>query len=153
MAQQIQLRHDTAANWTLYNPVLAVGEIGVETNTDKFKIGDGVQNWTTRPYGGLVGPQGPQGAVGPQGPIGPQGPVGPAFVPGPQVANSVFAGPTSGADATPTFRALDYKDLPIGFIQKTVTNLNVPSDYYYITPSFKVSGTLKLEGNSTLKVI
>lgn len=153
MAQQIQLRHDTAANWTLYNPILAVGEIGVETDTEKFKIGDGIQTWTARPYGGIVGPQGPTGPTGPQGPEGPQGPVGPAFTPGDQLANSVFAGPTSGPDAAPTFRPLSYLDLPSIFTPKIVSNLTVPTNYAYVTPSFKITGTLNLQGNSTLKVI
>jgi hypothetical protein len=35
----IQLRRDTAANWTSTNPALATGEIGFETDTGKFKIG------------------------------------------------------------------------------------------------------------------
>jgi hypothetical protein len=48
MAQitQIQVRRDTAANWTSVNPVLAQGEIGYETDTGKFKIGNGTLAWT-----------------------------------------------------------------------------------------------------------
>ena len=34
------------------NPVLADGEIGVETDTDKIKIGDGVTAWNSLPYAG-----------------------------------------------------------------------------------------------------
>lgn len=56
MAIQIQLRHDTAANWTSVNPILAIGEMGVETDTSQFKIGDGVSAWSVLAYGGLVGP-------------------------------------------------------------------------------------------------
>lgn len=44
---RIQLRRDTASNWTSTNPVLAAGEIGVETNTGKFKIGDGTTAWSS----------------------------------------------------------------------------------------------------------
>lgn len=51
MAVQIQLRHDTAANWTSANPTLAVGEIGVETDTLKVKIGDGSTVWASLSYG------------------------------------------------------------------------------------------------------
>lgn len=47
---QIQLRHDTAANWTSVNPTLAVGEIGIETDTKKFKIGDGGSAWNSLAY-------------------------------------------------------------------------------------------------------
>lgn len=45
MAIRIQLRRDTAANWTSEDPVLLAGEIGIETDTLKFKIGNG-NNWT-----------------------------------------------------------------------------------------------------------
>lgn len=41
----IQLRRDTAANWTETNPVLAQGEAGMEIDTKIIKIGDGITNW------------------------------------------------------------------------------------------------------------
>jgi hypothetical protein len=50
MADRIQIRRDTAANWTSVNPILAQGELGVETNTDKFKVGDGVAAWNSLSY-------------------------------------------------------------------------------------------------------
>lgn len=50
MALQIQLRRDTAANWTSSNPTLAQGEIGIETNTNKFKIGNGSTAWSSLAY-------------------------------------------------------------------------------------------------------
>lgn len=87
MADQIQLRRDTAANWTTSNPVLADGEIGLERDTNKFKVGNGTENWVTRPYGGIVGPQGatgPQGLQGIQGPTGLTGATGPQGNTGPQ---------------------------------------------------------------------
>jgi len=46
MAIRIQLRRDTAANWTSTNPVLRAGEFGIETDTLKFKIGNGSSTWT-----------------------------------------------------------------------------------------------------------
>jgi len=46
MAIRIQLRRDTAANWTSSNPVLRAGELGIETDTLKFKIGNGSSTWT-----------------------------------------------------------------------------------------------------------
>lgn len=49
---QIQIRRDTAANWTATNPVLAAGELGFETNTGKFKIGDGTTAWAALSYAG-----------------------------------------------------------------------------------------------------
>lgn len=50
MAVQIQLRNDTAANWTSSNPTLAAGEMGVETNTLKFKFGNGTTAWNSLAY-------------------------------------------------------------------------------------------------------
>ena len=50
MAQKIQLRRDTAVNWTTANPLLAQGEAGAEIDTNKLKIGDGVKTWTALEY-------------------------------------------------------------------------------------------------------
>jgi hypothetical protein len=47
---QIQIRRDTAANWTSVNPVLLSAEPGYETDTGKLKFGDGVTAWTGLPY-------------------------------------------------------------------------------------------------------
>lgn len=50
MANKIQHRRDTAANWTSANPVLAAGEPALETDTGKTKLGDGVTGWSALPY-------------------------------------------------------------------------------------------------------
>ena len=50
MAVRFQLRRDTAANWTATNPVLALGEPGVETDTFKVKVGDGTTAWNGLDY-------------------------------------------------------------------------------------------------------
>jgi hypothetical protein len=50
MATQIQLRRDTAANWTSTNPTMAQGEAGYETDTGKLKIGDGSTAWNSLAY-------------------------------------------------------------------------------------------------------
>lgn len=47
---QIQLRRDTAANWASVNPVLASGEPAFETDTGKFKIGDGTTAYNSLDY-------------------------------------------------------------------------------------------------------
>lgn len=46
----IQLRHDVAFNWATVNPVLYEGEVGIETDTGKFKIGDGISSYQALPY-------------------------------------------------------------------------------------------------------
>jgi hypothetical protein len=79
MPQQIQLRRGTAAAWTSANPTLAAGELGVETDTNKFKVGDGSTSWASLPYAtkGDIGPTGPTGPVSTvAGPTGPQGAAG-----------------------------------------------------------------------------
>lgn len=50
MPKRIQFRRDTAANWAFHNPRLMPGEIGMETDTQKFKIGDGDLDWEDLPY-------------------------------------------------------------------------------------------------------
>ena len=42
MAIRIQLRRDTSGNWTTNNPLLYPGEMGIETDTGKFKLGPAV---------------------------------------------------------------------------------------------------------------
>ncbi len=69
-----QFRHDTAADWTAGDPTLAVSEMGVETDTSLFKLGNGSSDWNSLPYGGLIGPTGPAGPIGYTGYTGYTGP-------------------------------------------------------------------------------
>lgn len=58
VSTQIQFKRDTAANWTSNNPVLERGELGIETDTGKFKLGIDLSTvWTSLPYAGLIGQQ------------------------------------------------------------------------------------------------
>ena len=50
---RIQLRNDTAENWNTQNPVLLEGEMGVETDTGKTKIGNGTDHWKALKYSGV----------------------------------------------------------------------------------------------------
>ena len=50
MAQTLQLRGGTAAEWTSANPILAAREVCIETDTNKIKIGDGINRWASLPY-------------------------------------------------------------------------------------------------------
>lgn len=88
---QFQFRRGTASEWSSANTVLASGEMGIETDTDQFKIGDGTTAWNILAYGGLTGAQGVQGAVGPQGAAGPQGVQGAAGSQGVQGSVGVTA--------------------------------------------------------------
>lgn len=46
----IILRHDTSANWMINDPVLALGEYGVEDDTHRVKRGDGQSKWSELTY-------------------------------------------------------------------------------------------------------
>ena len=50
MPTKIQLRRDTAADWTSNNPTLAAGEFGWESDTNRFKIGTGSAAWNSLEY-------------------------------------------------------------------------------------------------------
>ena len=50
MTTRIKLRRDTAANWTANNPILALGEAGIETDNNNIKYGDGITPWNDLDY-------------------------------------------------------------------------------------------------------
>ena len=50
MATRMQQRRGTASQWTSANPVLNAGEMGWESDTNKFKIGDGTNHWADLDY-------------------------------------------------------------------------------------------------------
>ncbi len=87
MKVRIKHKYDTKENWAANNPVLNVGEIGIEAtndkNTVKLKIGDGITAWSSLPYFENAGPMGPTGATGSIGPTGATGPTGPQGPQGP----------------------------------------------------------------------
>ena len=91
MPVQIQFRRDTAANWTSTNPTLAIGEIGLETDTAKWKFGNGSSAWSSLAYAYAAGSTGPTGPTGATGPTGPTGSTGPTGVTGPTGAGGVQA--------------------------------------------------------------
>lgn len=106
---QLQFRRGTAAEWAAANPTLASGEMGIETDTSKFKVGTGALAWNSLPYGGIQGPTGntgPTGVTGPTGPTGwtgntgPTGPTGDTGPTGPTGAPSFVTGPTGEVGAT-----------------------------------------------------
>jgi hypothetical protein len=95
-----QLRRDTGANWAFYDPVLLDGEMGINTDTYQFKLGDGTSPWSALPYDGLYGGYGPTGPTGSggggnTGPTGSLGGTGPTGRAGPTAT-----GPTGVTGAT-----------------------------------------------------
>ena len=90
MPIQIQFRRGTYSQWVAADPVLADGELAIQTDAGggeqamTLKIGDGATAWSSLAYGGLRGPTGPGGPPGgPNGPTGPVGPGGPVLPCGP----------------------------------------------------------------------
>lgn len=105
---RVQHKRMTASEWADSSIILLDGELGVESDTGRVKVGNGHDLYSallylTGPKGerGERGPEGPKGAdgvlrfedltsqqretlrgvqgpIGPEGPIGPQGPTGPA---------------------------------------------------------------------------
>jgi hypothetical protein len=76
---QLQFRRGLSTEWTSTNPILAAGEMGIETDTNLFKVGNGTSNWGSLPYGGIqgyTGTTGPTGTTGTMGPTGNTGPTG-----------------------------------------------------------------------------
>ena len=75
MAEIIQLRRDTSANWNSSDPILAQGEMGIELDTSQAKIGDAESTWSELPYWAF-GSTGIQGLTGLQGIKGDTGIIG-----------------------------------------------------------------------------
>jgi hypothetical protein len=98
-AIQIQFRRGTAVRWSTNNALLAIAEMGIETDTYQFKIGDGVHNWNDLPYGGLQGPTGLTGPTG-QGDTGPSGSTGDTGATGPTgaITSYIFDGGAPSTD-------------------------------------------------------
>jgi len=171
---QLQFRRGTAAQWTSANPVLASGEMGIETDTDKFKLGNGTLAWNSLPYGGIQGPTGntgPTGATGPTGNTGPTGttgptgptgwtgntgptglqgstgttgPTGPTGWTGPTGAPSFVTGPT-GAAGAPTQWSLNPAISTVDMSGQALTNWS----YIRNTAGLDISGT-NIAGLTTL---
>lgn len=133
MATQIQLRNDTAANWTSSNPILATGEMGIETDTAAYKIGDGSTAWASLAYSSL-----PSSAV---------------TLTGTQtLTNKTLTAPTinNATLSNPTLVAAEELTSVTGTGFATGTN-NVDvltASVYYYNSNATASGTINVRGNS-----
>ena len=50
MATRMQQRRGTYSQWDTANPILNAGEVGWESDFNRFKIGDGINHWQDLPY-------------------------------------------------------------------------------------------------------
>ena len=48
--ENVHLRRATSSQWTATNPTLTQAEPAIETDTGKFKVGDGMTPWVLLPY-------------------------------------------------------------------------------------------------------
>jgi len=144
MTARLQNRRDTAANWTANNPTLAAGELGLETDTAKFKMGDGATAWNSLAYAytaGATGPTGPTGATGAASTVtGPTGPTGSAGATGP-------TGPTGSASAVLAINAQTGTSytLAVGDVNRLVTLSNAGAITLTVPPSvFAINDTINI---------
>lgn len=115
-----QQRYDTAANWTTNNPILPVGVLGFESDTEKYKLGDGVSTWANLKYPTdaniLAKTNVANGVVG----IGPDGNISNTeFI---ETKNKVDILPTVAPGAANGLALNDATGKPIGTISSTQSN-------------------------------
>ena len=131
MAYQIQLRTDTAANWTSANPTLSQGEPGYEVDTYKLKLGDGVTPWNSLAYYTA----GDVNSVTASSPISSSGGANPNISLTGTVA--ISNGGTGNTTAAAAFNALspivNTGDLIIGNGSHSATNLPIGTNGYVLT--------------------
>jgi hypothetical protein len=147
---QIQHRRGTAAEWSSANPVLAAGEMGMETDTLKVKLGNGATVWSSLPYftqgatgttgetgatgadstvegpRGLTGSQGPQGTTGVTGATGATGDTGPQG----ETGVGIPAGGTTGQIIQRTSTSSEWVEMP-------PSELAFQSDVEIVSPADK----------------
>jgi hypothetical protein len=132
MAVNILLRRGTSAEWSASNPILLEGEVGVETDSKKLKVGDGLTAWISLPYITLT----PSAAASIYAPI----------------ANPTFTGTVSGV--TKSMVGLGSVDnttdanKPISTATQTALDLKAPlaSPTFTGTVSFDTGVALIFEG-------
>ncbi len=127
MAVKLQLRRDTAANWTSANPTLAAGEFAYETDTGKLKFGDGSSAWTALAYAGIPGPTGLTGPAGSTGATGATGSTGATGATG--SAGATGAGVVTGGTAGQVLSKIDGTNYNTQWI--TLPSPTSPLVYYF----------------------
>ena len=147
----LQLRRGAASQWNSANPTLADGEIGLETDTRQFKIGNGSTGWTGLGYGGLQGPTGPATTV--YSTLTVNGPISVQQI---QEAVTTITGPTSP-------RTIDWSTGSIYHVSSmttnftiNITNLPTTANKVYVVTFFLIQGStpyfinaLQIAGSST----
>jgi len=129
---QIQFRRDTSANWNSKNTLLASGEMGIELDTQQFKIGDGHTRWISLPYAGLRGPQGPAGLTPPQ-----PSAIGQVLTCGPDLSTIGWQMPSTSSTNTAIIKA-SKSDINFNFQNATLV---IPNTFGNLTSFAPINGT------------
>jgi hypothetical protein len=137
---RIQVRRGTAAEWTSVNPTLAAGEMGVETDTRKLKVGTGSTAWNSLSYIASDSPAITEIA---------QDAIDQALSMGSGLTKSYndVTNTISIAINTDVIATNSYVDNAVGGLQNTVT-----SDYVLLADVGNAGGPAKLDANGNLLV-
>jgi hypothetical protein len=160
MAIQIQLRRGTASQWTTANTLLAQGEIGLELDTNKIKLGDGVTVWNSLGYygaGGVTSVTGTSPVVSSGGTtpaISLASGYGDTLNPYASKTANFILGAPNGVSGVPTFRAVVAADIPTlnqsttgsAATLTTGRTLAITGDLAYTSPSFDGSTNVTAAG-------
>ena len=147
----LQLRRGTSSLWSSVNPILANGEIGLETDSRLFKIGNGATGWTGLPYGGLQGPTGPAQTTVSTFTVN-----GPISVQQIQEAVNVITSPTSPRTIDWSTGAIYHVSSMSANFTINITNLPTTANKVYVVTFFLIQGAtpyfinaLQIAGSAT----
>lgn len=156
---RLQNRRGLSAEWQTGNPVLAPGEIGLELDTGKFKLGNGITAWNDLQYGlasayevavrnGFIGNEQEwlNSLIGPTGPQGDQGFDGSTYDVSPSIPNTSYnltiddqqklLKMTSSTPISVTVPSNSQQPIPIG---KSITLIPMSTGQITITGSTEVN--------------
>ena len=113
MAFRVQIRRDTSLNWGTNDPILLDGEFGYETDTGRYKIGNGIDVWSDLIYSlvGITGPTGGTGVTGATGATGATGLTGSTGITGPTGSQGI-QGPTGDTGHTGPTGSINILSVP-----------------------------------------
>jgi hypothetical protein len=166
MAIQIQLRRGTASQWTAANTLLAQGEIGLETDTSKLKLGDGSTLWNSLSYFSAGSGVTAVTATSPVASSGGLTPVislssgyGDTLNPYASKTANFFLAAPNGSAGVPTFRAVVAADIPTlnqnttgsAATLTTGRTVAITGDLAYTSPSF--DGSTNVTATGTLATV
>jgi hypothetical protein len=157
MATRMQQRRGTAAQWTAANPILASGEIGFETDTNQFKMGDGTSTWTALSYfknledlGGSLDDYVPLTVLGEPEGVATLDVNG--AIPVSQLANIINGAPQALDTLNEIAGAIDTVNAAIGVHENTHLNIHGVADMTALATQTNVSDAISAHNTDTTGV-